>query len=92
MKGRLGKLNCSVPFNRDGNEYRSSVTLYEFDCAKERAKSLESIWYAEGKGAGAIVSSWSSPSAWKSVFPTTPLNSFLNYACKSSNQLRQGIE
>lgn len=39
----------------DGNEYRSSVLRYEFDCAKGQSRGLESIFYAEGKGTGAIV-------------------------------------
>jgi len=68
----------------NGNEYRSTVYLYEFDCAEERARSLESIWYADNKGAGAIVDSWSSPYAWKPVLPATPLESFMNFACRNS--------
>ena len=36
----------------NGNEYRSSVVLYEFDCAEERARSLESIFYADSKVRG----------------------------------------
>ncbi len=75
-----------------GNAFRSSVVLYEFDCAKERARGLESIWYAEGKGAGAIVDSWSSPYTWNSVLSATPLDSFMKYACGNRNQLRQGVE
>ncbi len=71
------------PWEYNGNEYRSSVVLFEFDCAEERARSLESIFYAESKGDGAIVDSWSSPNAWKVVFPATPLNSFMNYACEN---------
>ena len=39
------------PWEYNGNEYRSSVVLFEFDCAEERARSLESIFYAENKGA-----------------------------------------
>ena len=65
----------------NGNEYRSSVLLYEFDCAKERARSFESIFHAENKGAGAIVDSWSSPYEWGVVIPATPLEAFMNYAC-----------
>ena len=42
----------------NGNEYRSSVVLYEFNCAEERARSLESIFYADSKVEGAIVDSW----------------------------------
>lgn len=67
----------------NGNEYRSSVVLYEFDCAEERARSLESIFYADSKGEGAIVDSWSSPYAWHRVFPETPLHSLMNYACRN---------
>lgn len=68
----------------DGNEYRSSVLLYEFDCAKGQSRGLESIFYAESKGAGAIVDSWSTPHAWKAVPPATPLDSFMNFACKNN--------
>jgi hypothetical protein len=67
----------------NGNEYHSSVLSYEFDCTKERARSLESIFYAEHNGAGAIVDSWSSPYEWKVVFPETPLHSFMTYACRN---------
>jgi hypothetical protein len=66
-----------------GNEYRATVYLYEFDCAKERARALESITFAENKAEGAIVDSWSSPSEWGVVIPATPLASFMNYACKN---------
>ena len=69
-----------------GNEYRSTVNVYEFDCDKERARALESIWYAENKGEGAIVDSWSSPYEWGVVIPATPLHSFMAYAC-GKNQL-----
>ena len=71
------------PWEYNGNEYRSSVLLFEFDCSEERARSLESIFYAENKGAGAIVDSWSSPYEWKVVFPETPLHSFMTYACRN---------
>jgi hypothetical protein len=66
-----------------GNEYRSSVVLYEFNCAEEQARSLESIFYADGKVEGAIVDSGSTPYAWHRVFPETPLASFMMYACRS---------
>ena len=70
------------PSEYNGNEYRSSLLLYEFGCAKERARSLESIFYAEGKAEGAIVDSWSVPGAWHPVLPSTPLEAFMNYACE----------
>ena len=79
-----------TPWEYDGNEYLSSVALYEFDCVKEKARSLESIFYAENKGSGTIVDSWSSPYPWKAVHPATPLYSFMNYACEKISQQSQG--
>jgi hypothetical protein len=66
----------------NGNEYRSSLLIFEFDCAKERARTLESIFHAEGKGEGTIVDSWSVPYDWHPVLPSTPLEAFMNYACE----------
>jgi hypothetical protein len=69
------------PIEYLGNEYRSTVNVYEFDCDKERAKALESIWYAENKGEGAIVDSSSLIYQWHRVIPATPISSFMNHAC-----------
>jgi len=69
-----------------GNDFRSTVNVYELDCEKERLKVLESVWYAENKGEGAIVDSSSLTYKWNRAIPATPGYALMQYACERKTQ------
>ena len=90
MKGNKVVAQAMFDFKKPseflGNEFRSTVNVYEFDCENERLKALESVWYAESKGEGAIVDSSSLTYKWNRAIPATPGYALMQYACERKSQ------
>jgi hypothetical protein len=64
-----------------GEPYRSSKMQNEYDCKKERWRTLYDSWYSGKKGRGAVVYSTSESSNWRPVSPTSGADLLWRFAC-----------
>ncbi len=64
-----------------GEPYRSSKMQNEYDCKKQRWRTLYDSWYSEKKGRGAVVYSTSEPGNWRPVPPTSGVELLWRFAC-----------
>jgi hypothetical protein len=73
------------PREFNGNDVRSSLVRYKFDCDRERYTPIESISYTGNMAGDAIADSWIPRTAWQVVIPATPLGNIFQYACRTAS-------
>ena len=54
----------SEPVPPSGNQYRASMALWEFNCAKKRKRRLRSTFFADNNLSGTVVFDQASPRDW----------------------------
>ena len=64
-----------------GEPHMSSKMQNEYDCKKERWRTLYDSWYSRKKGRGAVVYSTSESSNWRPVSPTSGADLLWQFAC-----------
>ena len=64
-----------------GEPYRSSKMQNEYDCKKERWRTLYDSWYSGKRGRGAVVYSTSEPGNWRPVPFTSGAELSWRFAC-----------
>ena len=79
-----GLYDFKQPREFNGNDIRSSLVRYKFDCDRERYTSIESISYAGNMADDAVADSWIPLTVWKVVIPATPLGNIFHYACRKA--------
>lgn len=80
-----GLYDFKRPREFNGNEVRSSLVRYKFDCDRERYTPIESISYTGNMAGDAIADSWKPRTAWQVVIPATPLGNIFQYACRTAS-------
>jgi len=58
------RMEFSEPVPPSGNQYRASMALWEFDCAKKRKRRLRSTFFADNNLSGTVVYDQTSPRDW----------------------------
>lgn len=62
-------------------EVRSTINRYKFDCLAGTLAVVDSTMYSGPMATGSISDSATFSTAWKPVFPSTPAEDFLYFAC-----------
>lgn len=73
--------NLKTPKQLEKITYQSYMGQDEFDCQKERSRTLSILLYAGKMGRGDAIDTYSTPTDWEPIAPSSMAAQLWRYAC-----------